>query len=93
MPTSFGANDDGSAVATLLEAARVLLAGPPLRNNVLLLFTDGEEPGQFRYGARYFVDSYDNVEDIRVVLNFEALGKSGPSIMFETAPGNDWLIV
>ena len=92
VPTSFGANDDGSAVATLLEAARVLLAGPPLRNNVLLLFTDGEEPGQFRYGARYFVDSYDNVEDIRVVLNFEALGKSGPSIMFETAPGNDWLI-
>ena len=92
VPTSPGANDDGSAVATLLETARSFQEGPPLQNDILLLFTDAEEPGQYRYGARYFVNNYENIHDIRLVLNFEALGRSGPSIMFETAPGNDWII-
>jgi len=92
VPTSPGANDDGSAIATLLETARSLRAGPPLQNNILLLFSDAEEPGQYRYGARYFVDNFENIDNIKLVLNFEALGSSGPSIMFETAPGNDWLI-
>ncbi|MFC2062697.1 M28 family peptidase [Chloroflexota bacterium] len=92
VPATSGANDDGSAVATLLETARCLLAGPPLMNDVLLVFTDAEEPGQYRYGARYFVDNYENIDDIKLVLNFEALGRSGPSIMFETTPGNELLI-
>ncbi|UCC17821.1 MAG: M28 family peptidase [Dehalococcoidales bacterium] len=91
-PASPGANDDGSAVGTLLEFARCILSGQPLKNDVLLIFTDAEEPGQFRYGARYFVDNYDNINDVRLVLNFEALGRSGPSIMFETTPGNEELV-
>ncbi len=87
-----GANDDGSAVGTLLEAARCILSGEPLKNDLLVVFTDAEEPGQFRYGARYFVSNYENTGDIKLVLNFEALGRSGPSIMFETTPGNNRLI-
>src|ERR1044072_1061709 len=38
-----GASDDGSAVAAMLESIRCLKAGPPLSNDVILLFTDGEE--------------------------------------------------
>ena len=34
-PTAPGASDDGAAVAALLEAARALKAGPPLRNDVI----------------------------------------------------------
>ena len=92
VPVSPGANDDSSAVATLLETARGLLSAPPLQNNVILLFTDAEEPGQYRHGASFFVANYDFISDIRLVLNFEALGRTGPSIMFETGPGNGWLI-
>jgi hypothetical protein len=92
VPASPGANDDSSAVAALLETARALLSAPPLQNDVILLFTDAEEPGQYRYGARFFAANYEPTNDIRLVLNFEALGRTGPSIMFETAPGNDWLI-
>jgi acetylornithine deacetylase/succinyl-diaminopimelate desuccinylase-like protein len=44
-PTGPGANDDGVGVATLLETARALKSGPPLRNDVIFLFTDGEEIG------------------------------------------------
>jgi acetylornithine deacetylase/succinyl-diaminopimelate desuccinylase-like protein len=42
--TTPGANDDSAAVAAILETARALRTGPPLRNDVILLFTDGEEP-------------------------------------------------
>src|SRR5215210_6314742 len=40
VPTGPGANDDGTAVAALLETARALTSDPPLRNDVILLFTD-----------------------------------------------------
>ena len=43
MPMTPGAADCGSCVATLLETARALLAGPPLQNDVILVFTDDEE--------------------------------------------------
>jgi len=92
VPLSPGANDDASAVATLLETTRGLINEPPLQNDVIILFTDAEEPGQFRYGARFFTSNYEHIEDIGLVLNFEALGHTGPSIMFETGKNNDWLI-
>ena len=71
VPASPGANDDSSAIATLLETARALLSMPPLQNDVVLLFTDAEEPGQYRYGARFFVANYESISDIHLVLNFE----------------------
>ncbi len=92
VPSSPGANDDGSAVATLLETLRALVAGPPLLNDVIVVFTDGEEPGNFRHGARRFVGQHPWAEDIALVLNFEALGRTGPSMMFETGPGNLWIL-
>jgi hypothetical protein len=92
IPVSPGANDDGAAVATLLETARSLIAASPLSNDVIILFTDAEEPGQFRYGARYFVNNHELADDISLFLNFEAIGRTGPSVMFETGPDNDWLI-
>src|SRR5262245_39760070 len=40
VPTSPGAGDDGSAIAAMLETARALKAGPALKRDVILLFTD-----------------------------------------------------
>jgi hypothetical protein len=89
-PTAPGAADDGSAVAALLETARALKAGPPLRNDVIFLLTDGEELGLL--GSRAFVDEHSWAKDVGVVFNFEARGSRGPSIMFETSRENGWLI-
>jgi hypothetical protein len=89
-PTAPGASDDGAAVAALLEAARALKAGPPLRNDVIFLLTDGEEPG--RFGARAFINEHLWAKDVGLVFNFEARGNSGPSIMFETSRQNGWLV-
>ena len=88
--TSPGAGDDGSAVAALLEACRALQAGPALRNDVVFLFTDGEELGLA--GARAFVKEHRWAKDAGVVLNFEARGSTGPSTLFETINGDGWLI-
>jgi hypothetical protein len=89
-PTSFGAGDDGAAVAMLLETLRALRSGPPLKNDVILLFTDGEEAGLL--GATAFVKEHAWFKDVGLVLNYEARGSKGPSIMFETSNQNGWLI-
>lgn len=86
--TSPGAADNGAAVATLLETARALRAGPALRNDVLFLFSDGEEIGL--HGARAFIRQHPWARDVAVVLNFDARGKGGPVYMFQTGADNGW---
>lgn len=81
-----GACDDGLAVGALVETMRALKAGPPLRNDVILLITDAEEWGM--RGAEGFVDSDPVAREIGLVLNFDARGTDGPSIMFQTSDGN-----
>ena len=87
---SFGATDNGSSIAALLETLRALKTGPPLKNDVIFLFTDGEESGLT--GARAFVTEHPWSNDVGVVLNFDARGNSGPVLMFETSDNNGWLI-
>ncbi|HEX8719945.1 MAG TPA: M20/M25/M40 family metallo-hydrolase [Pyrinomonadaceae bacterium] len=90
VPTGPGASDDGAGVAALLETARALKAGPPLRNDVVFLFSDGEEVGLL--GAEAFAAEHPLAKNVGVVLNFEARGNSGPAMMFETSPNNGRLI-
>jgi len=82
-----GASDDGAAVAAMLEAARALLHGPALAHSVLLLIDDGEELGLF--GARAFCQ-HPWAKEVAVVLNFEARGTGGASLLFETAGPDLW---
>lgn len=85
-----GAADDASGVASLLEIIRILKIIEPLENDVMFLFTDGEEEGLL--GAAAFVKYNTTVNDIDLVINLEARGNSGPSIMFETADDNGWFM-
>jgi hypothetical protein len=85
-----GAGDAGSGVAAVLEIARILRAEGPQLNPVVLLFTDGEEAGLL--GAEAFVREHPWAADVAAVVNLEARGTSGPSIMFETSEGNRWIV-
>jgi hypothetical protein len=85
-----GAADDKAAVAAILETARALTSGEKLRNDVVLLLTDGEEPGML--GAESFVEQHPYGSEGGVVLNWEATGNAGPSVLFETSAGNAALI-
>ncbi|GAA0400350.1 hypothetical protein GCM10008933_33640 [Paenibacillus motobuensis] len=88
--TAPGAADDGSGVAAMLETARALQASSPLKNDLILLMTDGEEHGML--GAKAFVSEHPWAGDVGLVLNFEARGNKGPSFMFETSDQNGWII-
>ncbi len=90
VPAAPGAADAGSGVAAILEAVRAFQTSPAPPNDVILLFTDGEELGLL--GARAFVEQHPWAKDVRMVVNFEARGTSGPSWMFETSAGNGAIV-
>ena len=75
-----GAADDKAAVAAMLETARALASAEPLRNDVVMIFTDGEEAGLL--GASAFVAEHALADRGGVVLNWQATGNAGPSVMF-----------
>jgi hypothetical protein len=91
VPETPGANDNASGLAVALETARVLLAGDPVLNDVILLFSDGEEPAP-RYGSTAFVDDHRWFDDVRFVVNLEAIGTSGPSMLTETNGPQSWIL-
>jgi hypothetical protein len=85
-----GASDDGSGVAVLLETSRALHAGPPLHHSVILLFTGPEETGL--HGAVAFITEHPWIEDVKLVINFDAGGLTGPAELTSTSPDKGWLI-
>lgn len=88
--TGPGASDDGVGTAALLEIARMMKNSPPPRNDVVFLITDGEELGLL--GADKFVEECDLASHVGLVINLEARGTTGPSLMFETSDNSLWLI-
>jgi hypothetical protein len=90
VPAGPGAADDMHGVAAILEIARVLKAGPPLRSPVIFLLDDGEEGGLL--GARAFAEQSPLMAQVGAVINLEARGSSGPSLLFETSGADGWMI-
>ncbi len=91
VPAGPGIADDAAGTAAQLEIARILRSAPqPYRNPVIFLFTDAEE--LYSLGAQGFVDEHPWARQVAVVINLEARGTSGESLMFETSPGNEWLM-
>ena len=96
VPSGPGAGDDAASVAAILETIRALKAGAfSPRNNLVVLFTDGEEPGLL--GATGFVEDHSILSelqagDIKLALNFEMRGDNGRSMMFQTSENDSWLI-
>jgi hypothetical protein len=89
-PFSPGAADNGAGVASVLETLRALKTGAPLQNDLVVVFTDGEEAGLL--GAELFAHGHRWARDIGMVLNFDFRGNRGPFWMFQTSPGNGALI-
>jgi hypothetical protein len=85
---SYGASDDASGIATILESVRAFMhTKSKHKNDIIILFTDAEELGL--NGAALFVTEHLWAKEVGVVLNFEARGTSGPSYMLmETNNGN-----
>ena len=89
-PAAPGAADDGLGVAVSLEAARVLAARNGRRHTLFVLVTDGEESGLM--GAAGLVTDRDVMDRLQAYVNIEATGSGGTSMLFETGPGNGWIV-
>jgi hypothetical protein len=95
VPSGPGAGDNAASVVSLLGTiAAIGMSGRPVRNDLIVLFTDGEELGML--GAQGFVEDHSMsdlpVAPVKVVLNFDMRGDYGPSMMFESSARNSWLI-
>ena len=89
-PHAPGATDDALGVGVALEAARVFAANGRRRWSLFVLLTDGEESGLM--GAAALVTDRDVMSRLQAYLNLESIGSSGKSVLFETGPGNGWLV-
>jgi len=85
VPAGPGAGDDGAGTAVILELARAFV-GRETKNDVIFLITDGEETGL--RGAFAFAEKHPLMKDVGIVVNLEARGAAGPSMMFETGEGS-----
>jgi len=90
VPAGPGASDDGAGAAGVLEIARAMKAMPAPRHTIIFMVDDGEEAGLL--GAHAFVDWHPWAKEVRAVVNLEARGSSGPSLLFETGSANEWAI-
>lgn len=89
-PDAPGAADDALGVAVSLEAARVLAARTAPAWSLMVLVTDAEEAGLM--GAAALIDDREVSRRLHAYLNIEAAGSAGPARLFETGPGNGWLV-
>jgi hypothetical protein len=87
-----GAGDDASGVAIILESINALLKSKKApTNNIVVLFTDGEEVGLL--GAKTFINEQLNYHNVGLIINLEARGTNGPAMMWpETDGGNRSMI-
>jgi hypothetical protein len=86
VPTSYGAADDSLAVAASLAnfqyISNQVSKGFKLKNSILFLFTDGEELGLL--GSKFFTENNFDENKIGAIINLEARGNSGMSILFQS---------
>lgn len=76
---------DGASAAALLETLHVLQTGPPLDNDLLVVFTDGDAPAGLALGTRAFLQSPRWAHKIRVALRFDRAGNRGPEELVDAA--------
>lgn len=89
-PNTPGAADDGIGVAAMLETARAIKTLPPAENDIMFLFTDGEEPGLL--GAKAFVAEDSLFKNVAVAMNWDFRGNKGIAVTYETSPANGWIM-
>ncbi|KAG8224630.1 hypothetical protein J437_LFUL003064 [Ladona fulva] len=92
VPTSPGASDDAVHCAIMLELLRVFseVNAPEFSHNLIFLFNGAEEnPLQT---AHAFISQHEWAKEVRAFINLEAAGAGSKEILFQTGPGNSWLV-
>jgi hypothetical protein len=89
-PEAPGATDDALGVGVVLEAARVHAARAGRQWTLMVLVTDAEEAGLM--GAAALITDSEVTRRLQAYINVDSVGSSGTAVLFETGPGNGWLL-
>lgn len=81
-----GAAEDTAGIASSLEIARAIRAAGQPPRDLILLFTDGEEIGL--EGATMFFADHPMRKRLGAVVNLEARGGGGRTLLFQTSNDN-----
>lgn len=88
---SYGANDDIANCVIMLEILSILASSDtPTRHDIIFLFNGAEEVGL--RASHGFITQNKWAKDVKVMINLEASGSGGKEILFQTGPGNSWLL-
>lgn len=91
VPGSPGAADDGANCAIMLELLSILsLRDQQSRHTILFVFNGAEETGL--RASHGFITQHKWASDIKAFINLEAAGSGGKETLFQTGPGNTWLL-
>jgi hypothetical protein len=83
---SVGAAATAAPVAAMLEALRMLQAGAPLANDVVVLFADGERVGGL--GALGFASQHPLAKRIGLAIRFDSGGSAGAPVLIGASGDN-----
>ncbi|WOH16639.1 hypothetical protein DCAR_0936197 [Daucus carota subsp. sativus] len=86
-PSSPGAADCGSCVASMLEVARLIVDSGWVPNRpIIFLFNGAEE--LFMVGSHGFMKTHKWTKTIGAFINLEASGNGGPDFVCQSGPGS-----
>lgn len=91
VPGSPGAADDTANCAIMIELISIWSRKETRnRHSIILLFNGAEEIGL--RASHGFITQHEWAKDIRLFVNLEAAGSGGKETLFQTGPGNSWIL-
>lgn len=91
VPGSPGAADDTANCAILMELVSIYSRKDKLNRHTLIFLFNGAEEIGLR-ASHGFITQHEWAKDIRLFINLEAAGSGGKETLFQTGPGNSWLL-
>lgn len=91
VPGSPGAADDGANCVIMLELLTILSKRETRNQHAVIFVFNGAEETGLR-ASHGFITQHKWAKDIKAFVNLDAGGSGGKETLFQTGPGNTWLL-